>query len=66
MEVWPGIPLVWDGNPVRTQVFLVLGVFQGLEGSGKGRGLDCSVLVVESGRSEDFSRGPPILGRGSH
>ena len=46
-------------------IFWVLGVFQGLEGSGKRRGLGWSGLVVKCGCSENFSRGPPVLVRGS-
>ena len=65
MKVWPGIPLFRAVAPVRDRGFLGLGMFLGLEGSGKRQGLGLSGLVVKSGCYENFSRDTSVLGRGS-
>ena len=66
LEFSPGIPLVQVVAPVTAHTFFfILGVFQGMKGSGRDRGIDLSGLVVMCGYSGNFGRCPPVLERGS-
>ena len=67
LKFWPGIPLVWVGALVISRAFFEFwGCFRVWGAVGRGGGLVWSGLMDKCGYSENFARGPPVLGRGSH